>query len=149
MKSKEEIKQLAFLKYPRVINDPYNPMEDDNSYERKIWIDGYTQCQEEDMARKEIQPEDIWNKESQDKIKEHILNRANNQSSEDIIETELAAKKYAEEDMLKILQEEIKKAFMHGQVNAQMMEIGLERNEVEDYTNSRMLSFTNIKKTNE
>jgi hypothetical protein len=54
-----------------------------------------------------------------------------------------------QKDMLKILQEEIKKAFMHGQVNAQMMEIGLERNEVEDYTNSRMLSFTNIKKTNE
>ena len=98
MKSKEEIEQLAFLKYPRVINDPYNPMEDDNADERKIWIDGYTQCQK---------------------------------------------------DMLKILQEEIKKAFMHGQVNAQMMEIGLERNEVEDYTNSRMLSFTNIKKTNE
>ena len=47
MKSKEEIEQLAFLKYPRVINDPYNPMEDDNSYERKIWIDGYTQCQED------------------------------------------------------------------------------------------------------
>jgi len=148
MKSKEEIEQLAFLKYPRLINDPYNPMEDDNADERKIWIDGYNQCQK-DMSRKEIQPEDIWNKESQDKIKEHILNRANNQSSEDIIETELAAKKYAEEDMLKILQEEIKKAFMHGQVNAQMMEIGLERNEVEDYTNSRMLSFTNIKKTNE
>lgn len=47
MKSKEEIKHLAFLKYPRVINDPYNPIEDDNSYERKIWIDGYTQCQED------------------------------------------------------------------------------------------------------
>ena len=54
-----------------------------------------------------------------------------------------------QKDMLKLLQEEIKKAFMHGQVNAQMMEIGLERNEVEEYTNSRMLSFTNIKKTNE
>ena len=50
MKSKEEIKHLAFLKYPRVINDPYNPIEDDNTYERKIWIDGYTQCQE-DMAK--------------------------------------------------------------------------------------------------
>ena len=49
MKTKQEIEQLAFLKYPRLINDPYNPMEDDNSYERKIWIDGYTQCQK-DMA---------------------------------------------------------------------------------------------------
>lgn len=47
MKTREEIKQLAFLKYPRVINDPYNPMEDDNTYERKIWIDAYTQCQED------------------------------------------------------------------------------------------------------
>jgi hypothetical protein len=49
MKSKEEIEQLAFLEYPRLINDPYNPMEDDNTYERQIWIDAYTQCQE-DMA---------------------------------------------------------------------------------------------------
>ena len=54
------------------------------------------------QERKEIQPNDIWNKESQDKIKEHILNHANNQSSEAIIETELAAKKYAEEDMADI-----------------------------------------------
>lgn len=51
MKTQEEIEQLAFLKYPRVINDPYNPMEDDNTYERKIWIGAYTQCQE-DMAKK-------------------------------------------------------------------------------------------------
>jgi len=51
MKTKEEIEQLAFLKYPRLINDPYNPMEDDNTYERQIWIEGYTQCQE-DMADK-------------------------------------------------------------------------------------------------
>jgi hypothetical protein len=45
MKTKEEIEQLAFLEYPRVINDnplcrnPNNPMEDDNIYERKIWIE--------------------------------------------------------------------------------------------------------------
>lgn len=51
MKTQEEIEQLAFLEYPRVINDPYNPMEDDNTYERKIWIGAYTQCQE-DMAKK-------------------------------------------------------------------------------------------------
>jgi hypothetical protein len=50
MKSKEEIEQLAFLEYPRVINDPYNPMEDDNADERQIWINAYTQCQE-DMAK--------------------------------------------------------------------------------------------------
>jgi len=49
--SKKEIEQLAFLKYPRVINDPYK--EDDNDYERQIWIDSYTQCQED--ARQELE----------------------------------------------------------------------------------------------
>ena len=64
MKSKEEIEQLAFLKYPRLINDnplcrnPNNPMEDDNTYERKIWIGAYTQCQE-DMAEKKLDEDDI------------------------------------------------------------------------------------------
>jgi hypothetical protein len=58
MKTKEEIKQLAFLKYPRLINDPYNPMEDDNTYERQIWIDAYTQCQE-DMTDKKYTKEDM------------------------------------------------------------------------------------------
>ena len=52
MKSKEEIEQLAFLQYPRLINDPYNPMEDDNTYERQIWIDAYTQCQEDNKDKK-------------------------------------------------------------------------------------------------
>lgn len=58
MKSKEEIERLAFLKYPRVINDnplcrnPNNPMEDDNTYERKIWIGAYTQCQEDNAEKK-------------------------------------------------------------------------------------------------
>jgi hypothetical protein len=66
MKSKEEIEQLAFLKYPRVINDPYNPMEDDNTYERKIWIDAYTQCQEDVdwelivKLSKRYTEEDMW-----------------------------------------------------------------------------------------
>ena len=58
MKTKEEIEQLAFLQYPRLINDPYNPMEDDNTYERQIWIDAYTQCQE-DMADKKYTEEDL------------------------------------------------------------------------------------------
>ncbi len=52
MKTKEEIKQLAFLEYPRLINDPYNPMEDDNTYERQIWIDAYTKCQEDNKDKK-------------------------------------------------------------------------------------------------
>jgi hypothetical protein len=59
MKTKEEIEQLAFLKYPRLINDPYNPMEDDNTYERQIWIDAYTQCQE-DMNEVVSFFEEIW-----------------------------------------------------------------------------------------
>jgi hypothetical protein len=52
MKTRKEIEQLAFLEYPRLINDPYNPTEDDNTYERKIWIDGYTQCQEDNNTSK-------------------------------------------------------------------------------------------------
>jgi hypothetical protein len=66
MKTQEEIEQLAFLKYPRLINDnplcrnPNNPMEDDNTYERKIWINGYTQCQE-DMTDKKYTEEDLHN----------------------------------------------------------------------------------------
>lgn len=145
MKSKNEIEQLAFLEFPRLVNDPYNPMEDDNAYERQIWIDAYTKCQEDikkelyqfgklvldtfhsegktnsgherlarqkfdewfnqhqedtlNKERREIQPEDIWNKENQDKIKEHILIHASGQSPEDKLETELAAKKYTEEDI--------------------------------------------------
>ena len=49
--------------------------------------------------RKEIQPEDIWNDEKLDMVKEHILNRIKNKFPEDIVETELMAKKYSEEDM--------------------------------------------------
>jgi hypothetical protein len=36
------------------------------------------------------------------------------------------------------LEREIKQAFVHGQGNAEMMEAGLERDETEDYVNSRM-----------
>jgi hypothetical protein len=60
MKTKEEIKQLAFLEYPRLINDPYNPMEDDNTYERQIWIDAYTRCQEDNKDKKYTE-EDLRN----------------------------------------------------------------------------------------
>jgi hypothetical protein len=60
MKTREEIEQLAFLEYPRLINDPYNPMEDYNTYERQIWIDAYTQCQK-DMADKKYTEEDLIN----------------------------------------------------------------------------------------
>lgn len=50
MKTQEEIEQLALLKYPKFSSDSYNPEQDDNYYERLIWIEGYTQCQE-DMVK--------------------------------------------------------------------------------------------------
>ena len=46
-----------------------------------------------------------------------------------------------QEDMMEFLESEIRRAFMHGQGNGQMMEVGLERDEIDDYTNSRMLSL--------
>jgi hypothetical protein len=46
-----------------------------------------------------------------------------------------------QEDMTEFIRSEIKKAFIHGQGNAQMMEAGLERDEVEEYSNWRMLSI--------
>ncbi len=39
------------------------------------------------------------------------------------------------------LEREIKLAFIHGQGNQEMMESGLERDETEDYVNSRMRSL--------
>ena len=44
------------------------------------------------------------------------------------------------------LKKEIEQAFIHGQSNAQMMEAGLERDETEDYVNSRMRSLLNQNK---
>ena len=41
------------------------------------------------------------------------------------------------------LEKEIRQAFVHGQVNQEMMESGLERDETEDYVNSRMRSLLN------
>jgi hypothetical protein len=46
-------------------------------------------------------------------------------------------------NMLEFLETEIKRAYQYGQTNAQMMEAGLERDEVEEYVNFRMLSFKN------
>jgi hypothetical protein len=37
--SEEDLKE-AFKLFPRLINDPYNPMEDDNKEYRDIWIKG-------------------------------------------------------------------------------------------------------------
>ena len=53
----------------------------------------------------------------------------------------IAAYIQCQEDMTEFIRSEIKKAFIHGQGNAQMMEAGLERDEVEEYSNWRMLSI--------
>jgi hypothetical protein len=88
MKTKEEIEQLAEL----YTQDGIYLSESEKQQTEIAYMTGYTQCQE-DMA----------DKEAQDKIKEHILNHANNQSPEDRLETELAAKKYTEEDLIKAI----------------------------------------------
>jgi hypothetical protein len=41
----------------------------------------------------------------------------------------------------KELEKEIRQAFIHGQGNNKMMEAGLERDETEDYVNSRMIAI--------
>ena len=46
-----------------------------------------------------------------------------------------------QEDMIILLRSEIKRAYQYGQTNAQMMEVGIERDEIEEYVNYRMLSF--------
>tara|TARA_B110000858_G_scaffold107927_1_gene123352 strand:- start:642 stop:818 length:177 start_codon:yes stop_codon:yes gene_type:complete len=44
------------------------------------------------------------------------------------------------------LEKEINQAFIHGQGNGALMEAGLERDETEDYVNSRMRSLLNQNK---
>ena len=46
-----------------------------------------------------------------------------------------------QEEMIEFLKAEIHRAYQYGQTNAQMMETGLERDEIEEYVNYRMLSF--------
>jgi hypothetical protein len=53
-----------------------------------------------------------------------------------------------QEDMVELLRTELTRAFVHGQGNAQMMEAGLERDEVEEYVNWRMLSINKTKELN-
>jgi hypothetical protein len=36
----ETIEEVAIKLFPRLINDPYNPTEDDNKENRDIWISG-------------------------------------------------------------------------------------------------------------
>jgi len=46
---------------------------------------------------------------------------------------------------VKVLEEEIRSAFKHGQGNAENMEAGLERNEIEDYVSWVMIKLTKKK----
>jgi hypothetical protein len=50
---------------------------------------------------------------------------------------------------LEELEKEIRQAFIHGQGNKEMMEAGLERDETEDYVNSRMRILLNQNKKDE
>ena len=95
MKTKEEIKQLAFLEYPRLINDPYNPMEDDNTYERQIWIDAYTQSQE-DMADKKYTEEDMIGFLDWSLGMEVVEMLCNNKTKQEIFQEYIIYKAYAE-----------------------------------------------------
>jgi len=40
--------------------------------------------------------------------------------------------------------EEIRKAYRHGQSNEEMMQAGLERNEIDDYTNFRIIQVSKM-----
>jgi hypothetical protein len=44
----ERLEEAALRLYPRLINDSYNPMEDDNEEDRNIWIKGAKWQQEQD-----------------------------------------------------------------------------------------------------
>jgi len=44
------------------------------------------------------------------------------------------------------LEKEIRQSFIHGQRNNEMMEAGLERDETEDYVNSRKITILNQNK---
>lgn len=40
IENKETLEEAALRLYPRLINDPYNPTEDDNKESRDIWVAG-------------------------------------------------------------------------------------------------------------
>ena len=51
-------------------------------------------------TKEEIRPEDIWNNESRNNVKDFILNHAKNQSKEQILRNQLLGIKYQIEDYL-------------------------------------------------
>jgi len=46
------VNELALKEYPRLINDPYNPMEDDNKEYRDIWISAFNKGKSVNYDRK-------------------------------------------------------------------------------------------------
>jgi len=52
--NKETLEETAFILFPRLINDPYNPMEDDNKEYRDIWISGAKWKQEKMYSEEDI-----------------------------------------------------------------------------------------------
>jgi hypothetical protein len=51
MKQETTLKEVAERLYPRLINDPYNPMEDDNKEDRDTWLKGAKWQQEQDKNK--------------------------------------------------------------------------------------------------
>jgi uncharacterized protein (DUF2267 family) len=85
-----------------------------------------------------IQKEDEMNKEDTEKAMDKIM------MTKDLkIQSDEIIRLKAE------LEKEIRQAFIHGQVNQEMMEAGLEKDETEDYVNSRMRSLLNQNKEDE
>jgi len=52
--NKETLEETAFRLFPRLINDPYNPMEDDNKEYRDIWISGAKWQQERSYSEEDM-----------------------------------------------------------------------------------------------
>lgn len=50
----DEILKEAFKLFPRLITDPYNPLEDANKEDRNIWISGAKWMQERTYSEEEI-----------------------------------------------------------------------------------------------
>lgn len=53
--NKETLEETAFRLFPRLINDPYNPMEDDNKEYRDIWISGAKWKQERMYSEEDLE----------------------------------------------------------------------------------------------
>jgi len=77
------------------------------------------------------------------KTQEEIKQEANDYADvsfnkRDLYEGYVGGYTQCQEDVMELLESEIRIAFIHGQSNGKMMEAGLERDEIDDYINSRM-----------